>query len=173
MYAEDIKSKGVKSDVRQARATDINHISSILTEAAEWLTSINQQLWQGDEIALSNIREDVFSGLYYIAWQDENPVGTFKFQLEDTLFWPDVLVGESAFIHRLAVKRNVAGSGVSAEMINWAKRKTKELGRTYLRLDSVPRPKLCSFYERNGFTKHSERQVGPYYVFRYELKVSD
>ncbi len=160
----------MKCEIRQvARAADIEHVYSILNEAANWLISINQQLWQQDELVLSTIEEEVVEGLYYLACWNEKPVGTFKFQLEDTLFWPDVPAHESAFIHRLAVKRNAAGLGVSIQMLNWAKAKAKELERKYLRLDCAKRQKLCDFYERNGFTKHSERQVGPYDVVRYEF----
>ena len=167
-----MEAKEVKCEIRQARVADTEHVSSILTEAAKWLISINQQLWQQDELALSALEKDVASGSYYLAYWNEKPVGTFKFQLEDTLFWPDVPNYESAFVHRLAVKRSAAGLGVSIQMLNWAKAKTKELGRKYLRLDCAKRQKLCNLYERNGFIKHSERQVGPYYVVRYEFSTS-
>ena len=54
-------------------------------------------------------------------------------------------------------------------MLDWAKTHTLERGLRYLRLDCVPRPKLCALYERNGFKKYSEIQAGPYYVVRYEF----
>jgi hypothetical protein len=33
-------------------------------------------------------------------------------------------------------------------------------------------PKLRAVYERFGFVHHSDRQVGPYFVSRYEYRVT-
>jgi hypothetical protein len=42
----------------------------------------------------------------------------------------------------------------------------------FLRLDTeASRAKLCALYESEGFTRHSERQVGRHYVVRYEMRV--
>jgi GNAT superfamily N-acetyltransferase len=88
------------------------------------------------------------------------------------MFWPDVLQAESAFIHRLAVKRDFAGGHVSSALLQWAVERTRSLGRRYLRLDCVAsRPRLRAIYERFGFRHHSDKQVGPYFVSRYEYEV--
>jgi GNAT superfamily N-acetyltransferase len=159
---------GVAVEVGQAQEGDAGLVSAVLTEAAEWLDSIGQSLWQCNDLAADRIAEDVGSGLYYIAWMGGEAVGVLRFQTEDKQFWPDAEPGSSAFIHRLAVRRKVAGRGVAAFMLNWAKDRTRSMGRGFLRLDCDLRPKLCALYERNGFTKHSERLVGPYLVARYE-----
>jgi len=154
--------------IRQAEPRDAAHVSSILCEAAEWLESIGQPLWQPEELTPESIANDVGAGLHFVEWNSNDPVGVVRFQLRDDMFWPDVPEGESAFIHRLAVRRSVAGIGLSKQMLDWAKARTRSFGLRFLRLDCVPRPKLCAVYERNGFTKHSEYQAGPYYVVRYE-----
>jgi GNAT superfamily N-acetyltransferase len=98
--------------------------------------------------------------------------GVVKFQLEDSLFWPDVSPKQSAFVHRLAVKRHFAGGNISSALLRWAVEKTRSLGREYLRLDcEASRDRLRAIYERFGFRHHSDRQVGPYFVSRYEYKV--
>ena len=75
-------------------------------------------------------------------------------------------------MHRLAVRRQFAGKEVSFDLFHWALWKTSELGRPYLRLDcEASRPKLRAIYERFGFKHHSDRQVGPYFVARYELEL--
>ena len=38
--------------------------------------------------------------------------------------------------------------------------------------DSCSRDRLRAVYERFGFQHHSNRQVGPYFVARYEVKIS-
>ena len=112
-------------------------------------------------------------GIYYLAECENESAGVVRFQMEDPELWPDVPENSSAFLHRLAVRRRFAGQGVSTAILNWAVRRTRELGRGHLRLDcEAARPKLRAVYERFGFRHHSDRQVGPYFVARYELDVT-
>ena len=163
--------------IRQAKIADSIAIHNVLHEAARWLEEKGEPLWRADEITAEQISADVKSGLFYIAECDgeekREVAGVMKFQLEDAEFWPDVPAGESAFVHRLAVSRSFAGGMVSTALLNWATRRTRELGRPFLRLDcEAQRPKLRAIYERFGFRHHSDRQVGPYFVARYELDIS-
>ena len=122
----------------------------------------------------ARIAEDVRSGLSFLAKCDGEAAGTVRFQLEEELFWPDVPQDDSAFIHRLAVKRRFAGGEISSALILWAIARTHALGRRYLRLDCIAsRPRLRALYERMGFRFHSNRQVGLYYVSRYEFDVME
>ncbi len=160
-------------EIRQAQNSDAAQVAAILREAALWLDSIQQSLWQCNELAEEIVFEDVHAGRYYMAWMDGEAVGVMLLQFEDQMFWPDIPPGDSAFLHRFAVKRKVAGMGISTQMLNWAKEWTRQQGLKFLRLDCVTRPKLCALYERNGFIKHSNRQAGPYYVARYEYNTQN
>ena len=154
--------------ITKANEVDAIIVSSILTEAAAWLDSIGQPLWGSNELLPECIISDIKLGLYYLCWSGRHAIGTFKFQLEDKTIWPDVSQDDSAFLHRIAIKRSFAGEGVSAAIINWAKTHTKDIGRKFLRIDCELRPKLCRIYENQGFVKHSEKDVGPWHVVRYE-----
>ena len=59
-------------------------------------------------------------GEFLLAENDGETAGTIKFQLEDPEIWPDVPAGESAFIHRLAVRRRFAGQSVSTALLKWS-----------------------------------------------------
>jgi GNAT superfamily N-acetyltransferase len=158
--------------IRQAGVKDCQQVSSILQEAANWLNERGVPLWRDDELRTDRISSEVADGLYFLAEGATGSIATVKFQLEDPLFWPDCPTGEAAFIHRLAVRRSVAGGVVSAAMIRWAIDRTRSLDRQYLRLDcEAARPRLRAIYERFGFRHHSDRQVGPYFVARYEYPV--
>jgi GNAT superfamily N-acetyltransferase len=158
--------------VRQATPDDADSVSGVLREAANWLESKGWPLWQLNELSPSGIASDVNAGQYYIAECDGKSAGVVRFQLEDPLFWPDVAEGQSAFIHRLAIQRQFAGQGVSGALLKWAVGKTKSLERDFLRLDcAADRSRLRAVYERFGFRHHSDRQVGPYLVARYEYPV--
>lgn len=127
-------------------------------------------MWRDGELTDESIRADIAGGLFYIAESDLEAAGTIKFQLQDALFWPDVPQDESAFVHRLAVRRKFAGCGISGAMLQWAVDRARSLGRRYLRLDcEAARPRLRAVYERFGFRHHSDRRVGPYFVALYEF----
>jgi GNAT superfamily N-acetyltransferase len=163
----------MSSSVRQATPADTGIVTEILREAARWLEETGQPMWRDDELLASHIAANVEAGLVFLAECDGEIAGTIKFQLDDPLFWPDVPREDSAFIHRLAVKRRFAGGGVSSALIQWAAARTRALGRRFLRLDcEASRPRLRAVYEKLGFRHHSDRQVGPYFVSRYECDVA-
>lgn len=158
--------------IRPAAPDDLEEVSNILREAAHWLEQTGKRMWRNKELLPSNIATDVTVGLFFIAACDDETAGVVKFQLEDQLFWPGVPQTESAFVHRLAVKRQFAGVGVSSALLNWAVARGQLLGKKYLRLDcEASRPRLRAVYERFGFRHHSDRQVGPYFVSRYEYVI--
>ena len=158
--------------IRQATRLDTDEVAQILCGAALWLEQRGMAMWRADELVSSRIVADVHAGLFFIAECDGGAAGVVKFQLEDKEFWPDVLRNESAFVHRLAVKRRFAGGKISSALLNWAVERARSRRKAYLRLDcEASRPKLRAIYENFGFVHHSNRQVGPYYVSRYEYRV--
>jgi GNAT superfamily N-acetyltransferase len=158
--------------VRQATLADLSVVSSILSEAALWLKQHSMTLWEENEVSPNSIRQDVDLGLFYVAFYGEMAAGVVKFQTEDLVFWSDISQENSAFIHRLAVRRNFAGGSVSTALMQWAVERSRDLGKQFLRLDcAADRSRLRLVYENFGFQHHSDRQVGPYFVARYEYKV--
>ena len=159
--------------VRQATAADTDEVVSILREAALWLEAQGVPLWRTDELDADRLADEVGEGLCFVGNGPTGLIATVKFQLEDPLFWPDSPAGEAAYLHRLAVRRSAAGGAVSSAMMHWAVERTRSLDRHFLRLDcEAARPKLRAIYEMFGFRHHSDRQVGPYHVARYEYSVS-
>ena len=158
--------------IRHAEINDVHAVSEILIEAASWLEKNGIPLWNVYDLSEERLHEDVASGLYFLAEVDGKAIGTFKYTMVDPLCWPDANDGESAFVHRVAVRRDYAGGMVSTAMLNWAVDQTKELGRRSLRLDcEISRNKLRIIYERFGFQYHSDKHVGQYHVARYEYVI--
>src|SRR5690349_15293154 len=106
-------------DVRRAHPGDVAVVRAILEEASRFA---DQRLpgvvmWDQDELAPEHISAEVGAGLFFIADADGVPAGVIRFQLEDRLFWPDLTdPSTSAFVHRLAVRREYAGEGVSVAL---------------------------------------------------------
>jgi GNAT superfamily N-acetyltransferase len=163
-----------EAQISQASSQDVEVVADILKEAARWLEQAGMPLWREGELEPASIATDISAGIFFLAEQDGNPAGTMKFQLDDPVMWPDARPQEAAYIHRLAVRRAYAGTGLSTTLLRWAANRAQELGFRYLRLDCVAsRPRLRAVYERFGFEHHSDRQVGPYFVSRYEYDVTN
>lgn len=158
--------------VRQATLEDIKTVSDILNEAASWLEQRNMKLWGEQEISTKVVLFDIKSGLFNIAFYEDYAAGVVKFQTEDMVFWSDIPHQDSAFIHRLAVRRSFAGGLVSKALMRWAVNRSRQLGKRYLRLDcDAERQSLRSVYEKFGFRHHSNKQVGAYFIARYEYEL--
>src|SRR5688572_10192302 len=118
-------------------------------------------MWQLDELSPARLSRDVDSGLFHLAWDGSTAAGTIKFQLDDPEFWPDDPGTHAAYVHRIAVRRRYAGTGVSQALLAWAAARTKAIGRRVLRLDcDAERASLRRVYEQFGFRQHDYRQVG-------------
>lgn len=159
-------------EFEQATLQQSSVVADILEEAATWAERHHGQLWVESELDSAHIRADVELGQFFLARCGAEYAGTLRYQLVDELFWPDAVGRDSAYVHRLAVRREYAGRGVAAAMLQWAAQRARAEGRLFLRLDTdITRPKLQNLYEACGFRAHSERQVGPYHVMRYELRL--
>ena len=159
--------------IRQAATSDLENISAILQEAAQWLEERGMPLWRESELSPNRIAREVSAGSFILGEVDGIAAAAMMFLLSDPDFWPEVPPEESAFLHRLAVRRSYAGGRLSSAMLDWAVEQTRTLGRRYVRLDCVAdRPKLRAIYERYGFQYHSDWRIGPYLVARYEYAVN-
>jgi len=159
--------------VRKASAADAPMIADTLIEAAKWVEQLDGTvMWIEGELEEERVRAEVEDGMFVVAEIEGQIAGALRFQLEDQLFWPDLDGRDSAFVHRLAVRRVFAGQGISTSLLDWTVDRARALGKRYLRLDcDADRSRLRAFYERFGFRLHSHRQVGSYYVSRYELQI--
>jgi GNAT superfamily N-acetyltransferase len=161
----------MKIKIVQANPDQSDEVSETLQEVALWLENKGIRMWEANELAPIDIKNQVKTGMFWLAKVDSEIAGCIRFQTEDLEYWDDVPYLESAFVHRVAVKRKFAGKGVAIAMLDWAKLKAKSLNKQYLRLDCDQRKKLTDFYERQGFTFHSEKIRTPYTVNRYEFKL--
>jgi GNAT superfamily N-acetyltransferase len=157
--------------IRPAREDDTRALVDILNDALKWVEQLDGTImWVEGELEEPRVRAE--AGMFAVAENDGRIVGAIRFQLDDPLFWPDIDGSDSAFVHRLAVRRSHAGQGVSTALLQWAVDRAGALGKRYLRLDcDADRTRLRALYERFGFRLHSYRQVGAYYVSRYELEL--
>jgi GNAT superfamily N-acetyltransferase len=160
----------MESEIRIAAPSEAKLVSEILTEAAGWLAGRGIPLWSPEQVSVAAVSSEVQGGLFYLAWAGPAAVGTMRLTTSDPAFWPDATPGEALYLHRLAVRRAVAGGQVSSELLRWAASHAAAIGARYLRLDCETfRRSLRGVYEQFGFQYHSERVVRRAVVARYQL----
>jgi GNAT superfamily N-acetyltransferase len=157
-------------EVQPARLHETDAVAAILREAATWLEQRGMPLWQAAAFTPERVAPDIARRHYMLARWHGSPTGVFKYQRDDAEIWPDARTGEAAYIHRVAICRRYAGSGLAAVLLHAAAARALQEGCRYLRLDcESARLRLRAVYERCGFTFHSDHIVGPYHVARYQL----
>jgi GNAT superfamily N-acetyltransferase len=123
-------------EITRAKPGEEATASAIVQEAERWLAGSGRAMWGPEDWAPDTLRAFAAAGELYLARLNGEPVGTLVLQWEDPVNWPEVTEGDSAFVHRLAVKRAVAGTGVSHALLEYAKRVAQQAGRKYLRLET-------------------------------------
>jgi GNAT superfamily N-acetyltransferase len=156
--------------VQPARLHETDAVAAILREAATWLEQRGMPLWQAAAFTPEHVAPDIARGQYMLARWHGLPAGVFKYQRDDAEIWPDVVPGEAAYIHRVAICRRYASSGLAGVLLHAAAERAQQEGHCYLRLDcEFARLRLRAVYERCGFTFHSDHIAGPFHVARYQL----
>jgi GNAT superfamily N-acetyltransferase len=158
--------------IRQASSEEAALVSSVLSAAAANLSQKGLALWGRAEVSEEAVKDQVRAGTYYVAFEGDSPVGVFRLDLEDRLFWPEVMDGSSAFIHKVAVHPHKQGRNVAHALLGHACELARQHGRSFLRLDCMGgRPKLRAVYERFGFRHHSDKKLGDRIFHRFEFEV--
>jgi len=156
----------------QITENELKDFSSILQEAAVWMKNKGEEMWDIEQLSIHHLLQSYRLNEMYLGYIDVHSAGTIVLQEEDQIFWPEFKgVNNSLFIHKLSIRREFAKSGLSTEMISWAKSQAAERQKNYLRLDcAADRIKLCNFYEKEGFYKVDEKVMfGKYPTAFYEL----
>lgn len=144
-------------------------VSNILIDVTQALIARGEPLWTPEQFVPDKLQPIVQAGEAWIAFVGDGAAGVVFLQSDDPEFWPDVPVGQSLFIHKLAVHPGFAGRNLSSVILDWAKLQAERQGRRFLRLDCDDRPKLRAVYESFGFILRDIRRVGSSTVCRYEL----
>lgn len=156
--------------VRIALLEEASLVSNILTEAAVWIRDAGKPLWELEQLTVEQVAPDCEAGRFFLAWAQSTAVGTMRITDSDPDFWPDTNPREAIYLHRLAVRRSVAGGQVSTALLQHAAQVATQRRVRYLRLDALcDRKSLRNVYERFGFAFHSYHTVRGARVARYQL----
>ena len=165
--------RGVRIGVRDASASDLDVVATILEEAALWAVMNQLTAWDAaffaDRSGEGNrsLRRDLENGALYVICCEKAPVGTFALRGRDDLVWPEA-ADDALYLHRFAVRSAARGAGRRA--ILWMTEECRRRGRTYLRLDCrADNRGICRYYTAAGFTPRGEMMIDGLRLRRYEM----
>ncbi len=157
---------------RVTNSEDAQAWLKVLRGVARVFTERNLMMWPEENFSDSWALPFLGTKQMILGKLNNLPAAVMLLLPEDKDIWPNAKLGESMFVHKLAVARTHKGMGLAKEMIHWAKQEAKSLGCTYLRLDTdSTRPVLCKLYEDMGFTAVGEVHHDIYFVRLYECSL--
>lgn len=139
--------------IKQADENDFIAIEGILLDAVIWMKKNGlQNQWNEDSIRWNSLSKDYQINNFYINYQKGISAACIAITDLDLKYWPQIQQSKSLYIHKLAIKREFAGKGISKELINYAKILAIKNGKDSLRLNcNLKRNKLRMLYESEGF----------------------
>jgi ribosomal protein S18 acetylase RimI-like enzyme len=148
-------------EVVVAQPGDTEEVMSLLVETAEWLKSRGSTQWAGllEGKDSHNTADAIRRGDVFVFKQNQEIAGMVLL-LSSPSPWDRELWGNKAFegdgavyLHRLAVRRKYARTGLGRTILNWCTSGIHFPGKEWMRLDCIAdNPTLDSFYTANGYS---------------------
>jgi GNAT superfamily N-acetyltransferase len=158
-------------NVRRAHQEDATTIAGLLDEATEWVVELGFSQWPlpfpRDQLAAAIERGEV----YVVESEDGEAVATVSMLADDPMYWGD-RPPDAFYVHKLAVRRDRAGRGIGAAIVEWANAEAAEAGREFLRLDCLgANPRIRDYYEDLGFEHRGDLVLDGRNMSLYERPV--
>ena len=158
-------------NVRRAQHGDADIVASLLDEATIWVGELGFTQWTFPfprrELAAAIDRGEV----YVVEAEDGDAVATVTILADDPRYWGD-RPPDAFYVHKLAVRRDQAGRGVGAAVVEWANAEAAEAGREFLRLDCLgDNPGIRDYYEGLGFEHRGDLVLDGRNMSLYERAV--
>jgi len=157
--------------VRPAQQEDAVVVARLLDEATVWVNDLGFSQWPLpfplDQLAGAIERGEV----YVVESEDGEPVATVSMVPDDPVYWGDQ-PPDAFYVHKLAVRRDQAGRGIGAAVVEWANAEAAEAGREFLRLDCLgDNPGIRDYYEDLGFEHRGDVVLDGSTISLYERSV--
>lgn len=138
-----------QAPVVAAAPEDLDAVMRLLAEARAWHAQKGVDVWK--EFDPAAIAVDIAAGRVFVAKAGGTIHGTITLVESDSLVW-DAEPASAFYVHRLASSRDMAGRGIGAGLLRWARRFAAERRKECLRLETWDaNRKMRDYYERQGF----------------------
>lgn len=133
-------------------SAEVQTAINMMKEVAECGRSAGLNVWKDEDLTREKLMVGINENDFYVGQVLEDNACCMILQWNDTLFWPEVKENEAGYIHKLCVRRDYSGLGLSREMVEFAIEECRRRSVHYLRLDTGwSKKKLCTLYESLGF----------------------
>ncbi len=146
-------------DCRRAKLDDIPQILEITNHAISFLASQGLSQWQDGYPNAESYAEDIKNGYLWTFSENEKLVSIMAIIVGDDPTYAKIdgkwltETANYAAIHRVAVHEKMRGSGISAQMLEFAEDLVRGLGRASIRIDTHPNNKpMRKLLEKNNYT---------------------
>ena len=158
-------------NVRRAQPEDALTVAGLLDEATVWVNDLGFSQWPlpfpRDQLAAAIDRGEV----YVVESEEGEGVATVSMLPDDPEYWGDQ-PPDAFYVHKLAVRRDQAGRGIGAAIVEWANAEAAEAGREFLRLDCLAdNPGIRDYYEDLGFEHRGDLVLDGRKMSLYERPV--
>ena len=159
--------------VRYAEPDEASSVLRILNEATLWSTRFGEPVWMPNGFSLAEQRSLAIRREQVGAYDGDMMVGCMRLQREDLLFWPDDCAGDALYVHKMAVVRAHAGLAWANRLIDFAVESARSQSIGYVKLDTVPLPRMLELYTDMGFVvvDREPRSFGGRLLVRLEKAV--
>lgn len=142
--------------VRQAVGeADIVEVADMWNRSAAWLRRRGLDQWQYP-VKWENIRRTAANGtLWLVTTTSDSPaVGTITVQSKADPYWlPSDNPDNALYIHRMVVDEGARGIELGSALLDWAARRARRAGKSWLRLDAwKSNAALHQYYLDRGFS---------------------
>lgn len=155
---------------------DQEEVINMFQAAADKINRMNIDHWQYWKNPPSEKIKWVEEGIenneyFFVQNADQEIIGMLRILDEDLTYWGEQ--NEKAkYIHSLVVKEKFNGRGIGVQILEKVGKQAKKENCKYLRLDADSKnPKLCSYYEKQGFQKVGTKElpISVYNLYQKEL----
>jgi ribosomal protein S18 acetylase RimI-like enzyme len=137
---------------------DQNEVLKLFQESAEKINRMNIDHWQyWKNPSLEKIKwveEGIENNEYFFVQNtQQETIGMVRILEQDLMYWGEQSQ-KAKYIHSLVVKEEYNGNGIGALIFYKIANDAKKKHCKFLRLDTDSKnPKLCKYYEKQGFKK--------------------
>ncbi|RCX23576.1 acetyltransferase (GNAT) family protein [Fontibacillus phaseoli] len=151
---------------------DTELVRSLLIEAATWMESSGIKQWNPEQFT-----EEVISSYFtnrdvylLLRADDHDPAGLFTLQTSDCDYWGELNDEGYSYLHRLTVRPTYRGHALGRELIYWAAKRSRSLGRKGLRFDCWnENRKLNPYYRELGMEERGLGKLNGRQYILYEM----
>lgn len=155
--------------IRLARPDELEGVLGLIDHAARWLreeknTTQWARPWPSPDDRTKRVYEALINRETWLLFDGELPIGTVSIRLigHEELWTPEERRTEAVYLHRLVIRRDHAGRGLGAELIDWAGRKgaSQQKNAELIRIDVwTDNTELHAYYRRQGFQDVAIRET--------------